>query len=540
MLLRRDVLICTGIMFISLFIIIYAISANQILSSFGELEKKYATKALGRCKKILENEITKLDDICQDWATWDDTYKFIDDLNQEYIQSNLVDETFEGLKLNFIVFVNKDGQVVYAKGFDYYKGEEVEVPEGLIKQSSYLSNFKETSDLRSLSIRGLITIDGRIAMISSRPIITSELKGPIRGALIFGRFLDEREVSRLSEVAGVPIKLMNNWGLREDTIKPIDESTLEGYAVINDVYDKPSYVLKVRIYRDIYVQGLKTVKIFILSMTAVGILFSIFAVVFIDRSVLSRLARLSDSVSKIRTHGDLKSRVPVDGNDELSKLGSEINRMLDRMESLNEQLSVLYKILRHDILNYLSVISGVLEIIKPKNQREKEVIEKAVKSVERTVELIKDASELEAAIISGAELQEVNIRKIVEDVASKYDVKVDVEGDCKCLADKAIYSVFDNIISNAVIHGKTDKIDVKINGMRDKCVVKIIDYGKGIPSEIKERIFEEGFKYGEDARTGLGLYIVRKVMEKYGGKVWVEDNEPTGTIFVLEFKRFSS
>ncbi|HDN73870.1 MAG TPA: ATP-binding protein, partial [Archaeoglobus sp.] len=58
--------------------------------------------------------------------------------------------------------------------------------------------------------------------------------------------------------------------------------------------------------------------------------------------------------------------------------------------------------------------------------------------------------------------------------------------------------------------------------------------------EIKERIFEEGFKYGENARTGLGLYIVRKVMEKYGGKVWVEDNEPTGTIFVLEFKRFSS
>ncbi|OYT33993.1 hypothetical protein B6U96_14155 [Archaeoglobales archaeon ex4484_92] len=533
-------LICTGIMFISLFVIIYAISANQILSSFGELEKKYATKTLGRCKKILENEIIKLDVVCQDWAAWDDTYKFIDDPNQEYIQSNLVDETFEGLKLNFIVFVNKDGQVVYAKGFDYYKGEEVEVPEGLIKQLSYLSNFKETSDLRSLSIRGLITIDGRIAMISSRPIITSEFKGPIRGALIFGRFLDEREVSRLSEAAGVPIKLMNNWGLREDTIKPIDGSTLEGYAVINDVYDKPSYVLKVRIYRDIYVQGLKTVKIFILSMTAVGILFSIFAVVFIDRSVLSRLARLSDSVSKIRTHGDLKSRVPVDGNDELSKLGSEINRMLDRMESLNEQLSVLYKILRHDILNYLSVISGVLEIVKPKNQREKELIEKAVKSVERTVELIRDASELEAAIISGAELQEVNVRNIVEDVASKYDVKVDIEGNCKCLADKAIYSVFDNIISNAVIHGKTEKIDVKINGMRDKCVVKIIDYGKGIPSEIKERIFEEGFKYGENARTGLGLYIVRKVMEKYGGKVWVEDNEPTGTIFVLEFKRFSS
>ena len=57
--------------------------------------------------------------------------------------------------------------------------------------------------------------------------------------------------------------------------------------------------------------------------------------------------------------------------------------------------------------------------------------------------------------------------------------------------------------------------------------------GKGIPDEIKARIFEEGFKFGETGNTGFGLYIVNRTMEKYGGSVVVKDNHPRGAIFEL-------
>ena len=68
------------------------------------------------------------------------------------------------------------------------------------------------------------------------------------------------------------------------------------------------------------------------------------------------------------------------------------------------------------------------------------------------------------------------------------------------------------------------------------CEVRIADNGSGIVNDIKEAIFEEGFVDGETGHTGLGLHIVKKAMEKYGGYVYAQDNQPRGTAFVLMFR----
>ncbi|MEM2716548.1 MAG: ATP-binding protein, partial [Archaeoglobaceae archaeon] len=66
--------------------------------------------------------------------------------------------------------------------------------------------------------------------------------------------------------------------------------------------------------------------------------------------------------------------------------------------------------------------------------------------------------------------------------------------------------------------------------------IRIADFGKGIPDEVKPRIFEEGFTYGEKASTGLGLYIVKRLVERYSGEIKVEDNKPKGTVFVIRLR----
>ena len=116
----------------------------------------------------------------------------------------------------------------------------------------------------------------------------------------------------------------------------------------------------------------------------------------------------------------------------------------------------------------------------------------------------------------------------------------EITGQCKICTDEAIFSVLDNIIRNAVIHGKTKKIDIDILRTEKMCEVRIADYGIGIPDNIKDRIFEEGFSYGDSRSTGLGLYIVKRIMERYGGTIKVSDNKPTGTIFILEYPVCSS
>ncbi|HHH49383.1 MAG TPA: sensor histidine kinase, partial [Saprospiraceae bacterium] len=69
-------------------------------------------------------------------------------------------------------------------------------------------------------------------------------------------------------------------------------------------------------------------------------------------------------------------------------------------------------------------------------------------------------------------------------------------------------------------------------------LLKIIDNGIGIPDKEKKHIFEKFYRVGnEDTRktkgTGLGLYIVKRIVEAHAGKITIEDNQPTGSIFII-------
>ncbi|MDD1770091.1 MAG: ATP-binding protein, partial [Methanomassiliicoccales archaeon] len=79
-------------------------------------------------------------------------------------------------------------------------------------------------------------------------------------------------------------------------------------------------------------------------------------------------------------------------------------------------------------------------------------------------------------------------------------------------------------------------VRIKIQpGAEGEQEVRIADEGIGIPDDVKPKIWQEGYKHGKGGQSGLGLYIVKKVMERYGGTATVEDNKPKGTVFVLKF-----
>ncbi|RLD54023.1 MAG: hypothetical protein DRJ01_18590, partial [Bacteroidetes bacterium] len=172
--------------------------------------------------------------------------------------------------------------------------------------------------------------------------------------------------------------------------------------------------------------------------------------------------------------------------------------------------------------------------------KKEKVLEKISKDVWNGIELIRRMRELEIFVTSHKDLEIYSVLEVLLNVKNNYSAtKFNITGDCHILADKALNSVFDNIIRNAIMHGKADIINIDIVGKGKICEVRIADTGNGIPDEIKEKLFEEGVKYGKTGHTGLGLYIVKKAMENYGGNVYIENNKPTGTIFVLVFKRIT-
>ena len=208
-----------------------------------------------------------------------------------------------------------------------------------------------------------------------------------------------------------------------------------------------------------------------------------------------------------------------------------------RIEDLNKSLRLIIHILGHDVLNDFHAIRLALEVIK--QEKDEKALEIAFNNIDTSVRLIKKMRELENLISSGEELKPIQVRAVIADTLKTYgheSVVFEIEGDCKVLADAAFNSVIDNLIQNAIIHGKTDKINFKLEAQKEFCEIRIADNGIGIPNEIKLHLFTEGFKYGKTGRSGLGLYIVKSVVERYGGEVYVEDNIPKGTVFILRLK----
>ncbi|MEM0202940.1 MAG: ATP-binding protein [Archaeoglobaceae archaeon] len=212
-----------------------------------------------------------------------------------------------------------------------------------------------------------------------------------------------------------------------------------------------------------------------------------------------------------------------------------VTELYKRVNELQEVLSVINRMLRHDVKNKLQIILGYIEIYLA--ERDERYLEKAIQAVDETNQYLNKIRDLERAISTEKSiLKPTNIREVVEDVLNFYQIPSNVQGSCYALADEAIYSVIDNIVNNAIKHGKTDRIDVKLSELDGECEIRIIDYGVGIPSEIRRKIFEEKFTLDPQSGSGLGLYVVRKVVERYGGRVWVEDTKPRGATFVLRLK----
>jgi sensor domain CHASE-containing protein len=97
---------------------IIIVSQLVLLQDFIDLEEKQVTKDTLTAAKIIQDNINELNRISLDWSIWDDTYQFLDDQNQDYIDSNLAYESFESIKVNWMIYVLNDGSVSYSKGYD--------------------------------------------------------------------------------------------------------------------------------------------------------------------------------------------------------------------------------------------------------------------------------------------------------------------------------------------------------------------------------------------------------------------------------------
>ena len=230
---------------------------------------------------------------------------------------------------------------------------------------------------------------------------------------------------------------------------------------------------------------------------------------------------------------------------EKRELVARINAFMKHIQTLKalkiseERFKIANSILRHDITNDLTVIQSALYLYETEN--DETMLDEIKKRVEMSLDTIARQREHETFLNAHVELDEYDIVDVLNKVTVNYpELEVSINSKGKIYADNAVFSVFDNIISNAIKHGKSNKIDVDITADEEYCTISFADNGTGIPDDIKDKIFEKGFHYGPSGHTGIGLYIVKKTLDDYEGEVYVEDNNPKGAVIILKMRKVMS
>jgi len=584
MTLRKKTLYIIGVTFLSLILILYFISENILLDGLAEIEEENTHQSVERALSVLSNDLSSLEATADDWASWDDTYAFIEDANPDYIESNLTDETFIGLGLNFILFIDTSGEVVFGKAFDLHNEEEVPVSRSLQGYLSANDSLWRHPDTES-SITGILLLAETSVLIASQPILTSEDEGPIRGALIMGYYLDATNIDRLGETTLLSIDVQRIDGtqmpadfqsarlsLSKETpilVQPLGEKYVAGYALLMDVYGKPALMLRVDMPRDIYQRGRTNIAYLILAIVGVGLVVGVVAMLIIEKWVLSRLTRLSKSVSNIGESGDLSTRVSMGGRDEVSKLADTIDVMTEtleqssktlreknvQLEEANRAKSEFLAHMSHELRTPLNVIMGFSELMLDGvpgkvSKEQRQCLNDIWGGGQHLLGLVNDILDL-SKIESGKmelKLRDIELPGVIKSLRSEImpmlaprkqslDIKVE-KGLPLVRADRdKVRQVLLNLLNNATKF-TPDGSKLKVEAVRENnwCRVSVIDNGIGIKQEDQERIFEpfcqlDSALEKEERGTGLGLTIARQIVEKHGGRIWVESEYGKGSRF---------
>ncbi|MFB6092472.1 MAG: PAS domain S-box protein [Haloquadratum sp.] len=247
------------------------------------------------------------------------------------------------------------------------------------------------------------------------------------------------------------------------------------------------------------------------------------------------------------------------GDEHIQKVVQDITERKEYERKLKEQrdnLDVLNQILRHDIRNDLQLVTAYADFLEGHVDEEgTEYVEKIQRNATNAVELTRTARDMADVMLSTeANRQPVDLRNALEgeldDVRSEHpDAAITVEGAVPAAtvrANEMLGSVFRNLLTNAIQHNDKDIPEVTVSVVEDgdgdgdgdgdegTVTVRVADNGPGVPDDRKKSIFGKGEKGLESAGTGIGLYLVDTLVDRYGGDVWVEDNEPEGSVFVVE------
>jgi signal transduction histidine kinase len=269
-----------------------------------------------------------------------------------------------------------------------------------------------------------------------------------------------------------------------------------------------------------------------------------FLIALIVQSYISRrLLYLVKIIRDVRKTGDYPKPVVDNGKDELSELTREFSRLMQQIEQNQQRKDEFIGIASHELKTPLTSVKGYLELlsVRVEVQPDKQFVQKALQNVNKLESLIKDL--LDVSKIQSGQLQLnfqlFNIDELLNETISSFQlvssthqiIRKDRLDNEMIFADRQrIEQVLVNLLSNAIKYSPGES-EVFVNARKEdnQLIIKVKDFGIGIPPEEQSNIFERFYRTKDLAihisGFGLGLYICRDIINRHHGKIWVETEE---------------
>ncbi len=284
---------------------------------------------------------------------------------------------------------------------------------------------------------------------------------------------------------------------------------------------------------------------------------------FLSSTVTERVNLLKSAAERL-ARGDLQTRVPVSGRDEVAALSTAFNVMAEQLQAADQRQRELESLRRdliawvsHDLQTPLTSIRAILEALADGVVDEPEMVKRYLSTAQRDVmslsALIDDLFQMSQLDAGGFPLHraQASLSDLVSDTLESFsqlarqqevtlEGKVEPDVDPVSMDTQAIGRVLNNLISNALRHtprGGEVRVQVRREGSRVE--VTVSDTGEGIRAEDLPHIFERFYR-GDAARSrhrgagaGLGLAIARGIVRAHGGDIEVTSKSGKGTKFTF-------
>lgn len=356
--LRRTTIITVFVTFLML-VVVLTISLQMVFSRhFRYEESQQNILNMQRVQSAFENNYIILNYLAKEWSNLPEITPFIEEGDEEFLQRHVQAENIKKLSLDFLLIQDMQREFTYSGLFD--PDLQQFLPVDPTEISDLVKVFSEGEDTQ-----GIMIFDQKPLMMVSNTIYGIDNNSQVLGQLILGRFFTEDDLQSLARQVKFPMEmalmsgdvqtndfnLARNYYLSNNELtymSPVSEFHVAGFVLIKDLNQQPALILRAEQYRYVTRNADVVLRYMLLALIISATVFAAIILGVIEQTVLSRLFRLNREVQTI-AHNPLKSgRVTTDKKDEISSVSANINRMLNALETSQQErfdeLSTLFAV----------------------------------------------------------------------------------------------------------------------------------------------------------------------------------------------------